>query len=904
MRDGAKQSGLARPTAVLLLLLPALLFALDRSALAQDTFTDVVDVQSGFARITVARDSELLRPTDFSVSWKGIQQRIQEVVGGRGSSIEVGLALDLSASMEGSLDSMRSAIGEFVKATVTSDDRVFVLSFADRTNLVAEGLDDSLAALATLSTEKAFGSRPTLFFEGTERALDAFHNSYARAVLLVASDGCDSLQKAGADRRLLDKAANMAIPIVLISPGRKDCRNTTCTLGPDGLWNCSTTDPPTYVRVGERDIRNPTGGAIDIPVSRLTSPATITRDRFTGQLKSGGGEIILARSDSDWRKGLASVRSLLDRQWMVVFEPSSPRVRSSEAKVKVHKSSRSKGREEPVREERKTETTATQPASVPGQSSTATVSTPASEQVNVEVVSVDVVATDKRGRRVLDLSREDFLLEVDGRPVAFDYFSGPGETGAERDAEQDPTPQFPASSPDGSIFIVIDRGTLEARVVKQLVEQLRSFVVSPEAAGENFVVASFADSPLLHTGGTRVPSEVHRALDDLIRAGGRASLRNLERRQLEADVLAATPRNIDLLLSEIESIEDQEISRQRAFLTSIQNLLKTSAHPENRNTLLIATAGFSMEPERYLRDLVRSVRGYRAGEALSGGDAAPSRNAFILAELDKLVQIAQERRVTAYTLLPAIHLSGPFSAQFRTMGRSAAAAPREETSRGEAAANVAKLADKTGGARFVIHSDLGKRMQGIASDLASSYSIGFHTGPEAGFDRHQIRISTPRPGVSLRFRTSYRRFSAEDRHQGALAAATQSGIVDPTIQIELLPEVSNPRVSKGKGASVPVLLKIPLGQLSFQPGVDGTSDLAVVAVQIAVSDAAGNYTTGPLETLEISVPRADAERARSDFWSHRTELILPAGEVRIGALLIENATGLTATASSTLTVIP
>ena len=48
------------------------------------------------------------------------------------------------------------------------------------------------------------------------------------------------------------------------------------------------------------------------------------------------------------------------------------------------------------------------------------------ERVEVEVVNVDVVVTDASGRRITDLIREDFRLEVDGKAVPIDYFAPPG----------------------------------------------------------------------------------------------------------------------------------------------------------------------------------------------------------------------------------------------------------------------------------------------------------------------------------------------------------------------------------------------------------------------------------------------------------------------------------------------
>src|SRR2546430_10860098 len=45
------------------------------------------------------------------------------------------------------------------------------------------------------------------------------------------------------------------------------------------------------------------------------------------------------------------------------------------------------------------------------------------EEVEVRVMDVDVTVTDKSGRPVPDLKREDFTVKVDGKPVPIDYFA-------------------------------------------------------------------------------------------------------------------------------------------------------------------------------------------------------------------------------------------------------------------------------------------------------------------------------------------------------------------------------------------------------------------------------------------------------------------------------------------------
>ena len=97
-----------------------------------------------------------------------------------------------------------------------------------------------------------------------------------------------------------------------------------------------------------------------------------------------------------------------------------------------------------------------------------------------------------------------------------------------------------------------------------------------------------------------------------------------------------------------------------------------------------------------------------------------------------------------------------------------------------------------------------------------------------------------------------------------------------------------------------MILNIPLAQLTFLPSPDQSSDESVLTVQLAVSDSAGTLTRGPAETIEISVPHSKLEVAREDFWTHRTQVVLPDGRAGIGALVIEKGTGVWATASFTI----
>lgn len=63
------------------------------------------------------------------------------------------------------------------------------------------------------------------------------------------------------------------------------------------------------------------------------------------------------------------------------------------------------------------------------------------EEVEVRVMDLDVVVTDKAGRPVSDLKREDFMVRLGGKVVPIDYF-------ARVDAGAIHAPDLATASPD------------------------------------------------------------------------------------------------------------------------------------------------------------------------------------------------------------------------------------------------------------------------------------------------------------------------------------------------------------------------------------------------------------------------------------------------------------------------
>jgi VWFA-related protein len=135
------------------------------------------------------------------------------------------------------------------------------------------------------------------------------------------------------------------------------------------------------------------------------------------------------------------------------------------------------------------------------------------EGVDVRVVNVDVVATDKQGRPVTDLTRDDFRLLVDGREVEVEYFV--------RSPGSQPAAGEPAQTTEGAPVEAVEEGVLVAIYVDdywltppdrlRVLGDLEQYAAAELAAGRRVLVATHGRSlevRRLATDGAGGPPEV------------------------------------------------------------------------------------------------------------------------------------------------------------------------------------------------------------------------------------------------------------------------------------------------------------------------------------------------------------------------------------------------------------
>ncbi len=126
---------------------------------------------------------------DFTVVEDGVQQQVRRFEWVSDLPIHAVLLIDVSSSMEESLETVAEAANAFVEQTVEKEDRASLITFTSQPNVDVRFTNDVAAVSAALEAMRAEGS--TALYDSLVFALHYFHGIKGQKALLLLSDGKD-----------------------------------------------------------------------------------------------------------------------------------------------------------------------------------------------------------------------------------------------------------------------------------------------------------------------------------------------------------------------------------------------------------------------------------------------------------------------------------------------------------------------------------------------------------------------------------------------------------------------------------------------------------------------------------------------------------------------------------------
>lgn len=405
------------------------------------------------------------------------------------------------------------------------------------------------------------------------------------------------------------------------------------------------------------------------------------------------------------------------------------------------------------------------------------------EEIEVRAIDVDVVVTDRLGNPITNLTRDQFQLYEDGKPVEITYFSRVVDGRVAEVAEENA--RAPRRIPLTWV-VFIDHTNVPPQTRNLVMRQLQLFLRRAVSRGDRGVIAlNDGRSFRIRQGLTDDPRLLMEALAKMekermsvspTKNRANAILAQIRRTETEAGVIPSDARYVArdetpymALTSgnEISAIIEEEASRTKASILALGALLDTMAHVEGRLALVYVGAGFNTLPGADLAAIWRSRYG-----ALGPQSYEPRPEELrepIEREIARLYDDLSAHRVAVYTIHGGEQSGAPTSVEDGGQNDHAVATssdfvPVTETSR------ALEMSKRTGGLFFKVHESLSTQLQAVVRDLDNYYSIGYRPAGRPTVAR-RIEVRVKAAGARVRHRETVRERTRAEKAAGAVVAA-------------------------------------------------------------------------------------------------------------------------------------
>jgi len=376
----------------------------------------------------------------------------------------------------------------------------------------------------------------------------------------------------------------------------------------------------------------------------------------------------------------------------------------------------------------------------------------------INFVRVDVIVSDKQGRPVADLTKDDFEVFEDNKPQVVETFKlvtldgnpRPGED-APRAIRSDYDQETEAQREDVRIFVFllddyhVRRGT--SLVVRQpLINFIRTQLGPMDLIGVMYPLTPVSDLML-----TRNHESIIRVIE-----------------KFDGRKFDYRPRNEFEEQYSMYPVEVVERMRNQVSLSAIKGLaVKLGGLREGRKSIVLVSEGYSNYVPPQLRDSNAEIGGGIGNpnrrNPLAGENNMNEDRARFFSEVDlqsdfREVYAACNRANTAIYALDPRGL-----AVFEYDIDQGVGTRLDAQSLASTQDSLRTLADETDGRAIVNRNDLDGGLKQVVRDSSAYYLVGYDSSQAPSDGKfHEIKVKVKRPGVQVRARKGYWALTAEE----------------------------------------------------------------------------------------------------------------------------------------------
>lgn len=516
--------------------------------------------------------------------------------------------------------------------------------------------------------------------------------------------------------------------------------------------------------------------------------------------------------------------------------------------------------------------------------------------VNVSVVNVDVYVTDKQGKVVTGLTKEDFQLFENGRPVEVTNFYAVNEGKSvavdEEELAAAPAPappqapaipqaaqvaQAPSTPTDQRLRLVIyiDNFNLRPFNRNRVMREIRAFIGQHLSKEDQLMLVTYDRELHVRRTFTSDPSLIASAMLDLEKISAQGVHADSERR----DALQRINESENVAQAEsIARSYAQSTYNDLAFsLTSLKKLVDSLAGMPGRKAVLYVSDGLQMIAGQ---DVFYAVQNKYSEQSTS---LTQTLEFDVSRRLTELAAQANANRITFYAIDAAglrVYESvtaenqgpGPTQPGFSQLVDSVRFSNLQST--------LQLIAEKTGGVAIINTNVVTPQLERIAKDFNTYYSLGY-TPPHYGDGRYykiEVKVKN-RKDLRVRHREGYRDKSTDARMSDGTTAALNFPFEENPLGVSM--EFGKPVPREDGLFLVPVNVRIPIGKLTLIPREQTQTEDAKVRLFIAALDTDGGTSDVQQTPVPISVAKADLEAAKDKYFLYSVNLLMRSGEQRV-----------------------
>lgn len=528
-------------------------------------------------------------------------------------------------------------------------------------------------------------------------------------------------------------------------------------------------------------------------------------------------------------------------------------------------------------------------------------------RLKAELVQLDLVVTNKKGRLIPGLRKEDFLLFEDGKEQEIAFFSAIGvrpqrseiAQGDARQAEVEGPRDAQAFEGDRIIFLIFDRFHLSYNNRRRLLKAVRAFLQKDLAPRDHIVVATTSGGLAVFEDPQRHVTILGSVIESFLGAGS-----SHQADRLDEEAFAKAQHSMGIPVSETP-VKIEEYKLKAAMLSLVALAEQVRNLPGHK----IAVFFSEKLPVKI------------AENPVSDPDLSSNN---LTHELDTVIAAARQVGLAFYTLDPRALVTtiplgsaaeaetsfhGSMDAAGTVMATSDPTSPRPDLNEvGESRRGLRQLAAGTGGLPIFNDNDLRAGLRKVLADNQTYYLLAYYpqnSERERNLRRVTVKVRG-RTDLTVRTRIGYVAAKKEiaespSTKQQQVKEAVQSLAPVTGIKVLLQQRIEDDPQAGGLLAKLTVLIDLNSWQFRME-GKDHVGSMEVVAFAY---DLSRKLVDGFSKTVHMRLSAETYSRVMSEGMKLRGELKLQrAGIYNLRVAVLNAGTGALGTATDWIEILP